>query len=304
MALVFIDIKACKKNMHINTKFFKLAPLLLAAAFALAACGNVSRNVHADGQSADSINWPHIDDTTPLHKGGTFPNLDNLVRVHAGLNKQQVSDLIGYPHFSEGIWGVREWNYVFNFREPAQSDHVVTCQFKVLFDTDKLAQRFYWLPEECARFQQVAKAPAPPPVVVAPVINTERFTLGSDALFAFDRAGLSDMSTEGRAKLDQLAQGIIVHAGQVQSVRVIGHTDRLGSDAYNDALSQKRADTVKDYLVSHGVDSRLIQAEGRGKRNPVEACALTERSALIACLAANRRVEVLVTALKSEPRVG
>lgn len=292
--------------MRINNQCFKLAPLLLATAFALTACGNVSRNVHKDGQSADSINWPHISDTTPMHAGGTFPNLDNLVRVHAGLNKQQISDLIGYPHFSEGVWGVREWNYVFNFREPAQSDHVVTCQFKVLFDSDKLAQRFYWLPEECARFQQVARAPtpAPPPAVVAPVVDTERFTLGSDALFAFDRAGLSDMSAEGRAKLDQLAKGITLHAGQVQSVRVVGYTDRLGSDAYNDALSQKRADTVKDYLVSRGVDSRLIQAEGRGKRSPVEECAMTERSALIACLAANRRVEVLVTALKSEPRAG
>lgn len=292
--------------MRINTKFFKLAPLLLAATFALAACGNVSRNVHKDGQSADSINWPDISDTTPMHAGGTFPSLDHLIRVHAGLNKQQISDLVGYPHFNEGVWGVREWNYVFNFREPAQGDHVVTCQFKVLFDTDKLAQRFYWLPEECARFQQAARAPVPPPppMAVNPTVNTERFTLGSDALFAFNRAGLSDMSVEGRTKLDQLAKGISLHAGQVQSVRVIGYTDRLGSDAYNDALSQKRADTVKDYLVSRGVDSRLVQAEGRGKRNPVEECAMSDRNALIACLAANRRVEVLVTALKSEPRAG
>lgn len=288
--------------MRIKFKFFTVAPLLLATAFVLAACGNVSRNVHQDGQGADSINWPHVSDTTPMHQGGTFPDIDNLVRVHAGLNKQQVSDLIGYPHFSEGVWGVREWNYVFNFREPAQSDHVVTCQFKVLFDNDKLAQRFYWLPEECSRFQRPARAPAPPPVVM-PAAGTERFTLNSDALFAFDRAGQSDMSAEGRAKLDQLAKGIALHAGQVQSVRVVGYTDRLGSDAYNDALSQKRADTVKDYLVSRGIDGRLIQAEGRGKRNPVADCVETERSALIACLGANRRVDVLVTALKSEPRV-
>jgi outer membrane protein OmpA-like peptidoglycan-associated protein len=287
--------------MHIHIKLFKVAPLLLAA-FALTACGNVSRNVHKDGQSADSINWPALGDTTPMHKDGTFPNLDNLARVHAGLNKQQISDLIGYPHFSEGVWGVREWNYVFHFREPVQSNQVVTCQFKVLFDTDKLAQRFYWMPEECSRFQQPARAPAPPPAVVAPAVSTERFTLGSDALFAFDRAGASDMSAEGRAKLDKLAQGIQQHAGQVQSVRVVGYTDRLGSDAYNDDLSQRRADTVKSYLVSRGVSSSVIQADGRGKRNPVAECVQAERGALIACLAANRRVEVLVTALKTETR--
>jgi len=290
--------------MHIHIKLFKVAPLLLAAAFALTACGNVSRNVHKDGQSADSINWPALGDTTPMHKDGTFPNLDNLARVHAGLNKQQISDLIGYPHFSEGVWGVREWNYVFHFREPVQGNHVVTCQFKVLFDTDKLAQRFYWMPEECSRFQRPARAPspAPSPAVVAPTVSTERFTLDSDALFAFDRAGPSDMSVEGRAKLDKLAQGIQQHAAQVQSVRVLGYTDRLGSDAYNDDLSQRRADTVKSYLVSRGVSSSLIQADGRGKRNPVAECAQAERSALIACLAANRRVEVLVTALQTDTR--
>ena len=90
------------------------------------------------------------------------------------------------------------------------------------------------------------------------------------------------MSVDGREKLDQLAKGIELHAGQVQSVRVVGYTDRLGSDSYNDALSQKRADTVKDYLASRGVDRNLIQAEGRGKRNPVADCTNAERNALMA----------------------
>ena len=285
-------------------KSLTAAPLLLAMAFALAACGNVSHNVHKDGRAADSLLWPNVTDTTPMHKGGTFPNLDNLMRVHAGLNKQQISNLVGYPHFSEGAWGVDEWNYVFNFREPVDGDNVVTCQFKILFDDDKVAQSFYWLPEACARFQKPVRASAPAPVapVPAPAVSTERFTLGSDALFAFDRSGSSDMSVDGREKLDQLAKGIELHAGQVQSVRVVGYTDRLGSDSYNDALSQKRADTVKDYLASRGVDRNLIQAEGRGKRNPVADCTNAERNALIACLTANRRVEVLVTAMKSDLR--
>lgn len=284
--------------MRVNNNSFKLA--LLASALALAGCGNVSRNVHADGQSADSLAWPSIADTTPMHADGTFPNIDNLMRVHAGLNKQQISNLIGYPHFKEGAWSVREWNYVFHFREPVDSENVVTCQFKILFDEGKLAQSFYWLPDACGRFQKPARAPAPVALPAEPVVSTERFTLGADSLFAFDRAGASDMTAEGRAKLDKLALGIQQHAGQVQGIRVVGYTDRLGSDAYNDALSQRRADTVKDYLVSRGVDGSLIQAEGRGKRNPVADCADADRKALIACLAANRRVEVLVTALRSE----
>ena len=83
-----------------------------------------------------------------MHKGGTFPNPANLRQVHEGLNKGQVSDLIGFPHFSEGAWGVREWNYVFNLRKP--DGGIQLCQYKVLFDDDKLARSFYWKPQACA----------------------------------------------------------------------------------------------------------------------------------------------------------
>lgn len=183
-----------------------------------------------------------------------------------------------------------------NFREPADSDNVVTCQFKILFDDNKIAQSFYWSPEECARFQKPEAKPAP----AAPATTTERFTLSADALFAFNRSGLSDITGSGRAQLDELVQKLNAHSAMVQSVRVLGYTDRLGSDAYNDNLSQKRADTVRSYLVSHGIRADYVTAEGHGKSNPVTTdCRNGERSQLIACLAPDRRVEVLVTSLKS-----
>ena len=66
-------------------------------------------------------------------------------------------------------------------------------------------------------------------------------------------------------------------------------------------MAAKRADTVKSYLVNHGIRGDFVTAEGHGKANPVKECANTERSQLIACLAPNRRVEVLVTSLKTMP---
>ncbi|WP_267224035.1 OmpA family protein [Dyella silvae] len=269
---------------------------MFAVACVLSACGNVSRNVARDGQSAESMVWPKVTDTTAMHKGGTFPNRDNLLQIHAGLGKPQLADLVGFPHFSEGVWGVREWNYVFNFREPTDSNKVVTCQFKILFDENKIAQSFYWSPESCARFQK----PEPKPEA-APAMTIDRFTFATDALFAFDRYSLSDIAGAGRAQLDELVQTLQEHPAQAQSIRVLGYTDRLGSDAYNQTLSQERAETARSYLISHGIDSDLIAAEGLGAANPVKACADAESSQLIACLSPNRRVEILVTSTKTVP---
>jgi OOP family OmpA-OmpF porin len=74
-----------------------------------------------------------------------------------------------------------------------------------------------------------------------------------------------------------------------------GYTDKIGSDKYNDRLSLRRAQAVKAYLVSQGIEANRIYTEGKGKRNPVvTSCTQKNHKALIACLAPNRRVEVEV----------
>jgi OmpA-OmpF porin, OOP family len=272
-------------NMRASLKGIALAALALA----LAACGNVSHNVAKDGRSAGEVVWPAPTDTTPMHKGGTFPNLANLRQVRVGLNKQQVSDLIGYPHFSEGIWGVREWNYVFNFRK-AGSDEIVVCQYKVLFDEDKLARSFYWKPEACADLlREQAPAPATQRAPAKPRV------LSADALFAFDRA---ELSPAGHATLDDLAAKLRGQSDKLRSVRIVGYTDRLGGEAYNQTLSQRRAQTVKDYLVARGVPSDRVTAEGMGKADPMKDCQEGPRVQLIACLAPNRRVEIWIDGME------
>lgn len=137
----------------------------------------------------------------------------------------------------------------------------------------------------------VAQAPqppvAPPP---APAIQSQKVTYQAETLFDFDKAILKPA---GKAKLDELAQRI--EALNLEVVVATGHTDRIGTVAYNDRLSMRRAQAVKAYLVSKGVPADRIYTEGKGKRQPVTTgCNQRNRKALIACLAPDRRVEIEV----------
>lgn len=262
--------------------------LLLLTVASLAACANVSRNIAADGRGADELRWPEASDTTPMHRDGTWPTPGSVRHIQAGQNKSQVMALIGAPHFSEGVFGVREWNYLFHLRDP-QTGTATSCQFKVLFDEHKLAQSFHWKPQSCASLVAEAPAPAAP----AAAAGGERHALSADALFAFDRSGLDDIRPEGRVQLDRLARELQSSDAGDRRIAVIGHADRLGSDDYNQALSQRRADTVREYLVARGVTG-TITAEGRGNSAPLAQCDVAARAALIACLAPDRRVEIVV----------
>jgi outer membrane protein OmpA-like peptidoglycan-associated protein len=132
----------------------------------------------------------------------------------------------------------------------------------------------------------VATAP-PPPAPRAPAPRFERYRLSAKELFAFDRADL----TAPQPKLDEIAVALVRNP-QITGIMISGYTDRLGSDAYNLKLSQRRADAVKAYLVGKGVAANHLIAIGKGEANPVVQCTETARAALIACLEPNRRVEV------------
>jgi OOP family OmpA-OmpF porin len=138
----------------------------------------------------------------------------------------------------------------------------------------------------------VAQAPTPPapPAPVAPAITSQKITYQADTLFDFDKAVLKPA---GKAKLDDLASKI--QGLNLEVVVATGYTDRIGSDKYNDRLSLRRAQAVKAYLVSKGIEANRIYTEGKGKRNPVTTgCNQKNRKQLIACLAPDRRVEVEV----------
>lgn len=139
--------------------------------------------------------------------------------------------------------------------------------------------------------------PAPAPVKPAPIL----FTLQAETLFGFNDAVLTD---NGKKTLDDEVVGKMKQYPQIESVQVSGHADRIGTDAYNQKLSQLRANAVKDYLVGQGVEEKRITTVGKGESEPLVSCdnvkgkATSKNKKLIKCLQPNRRVEVEVKVLK------
>lgn len=123
--------------------------------------------------------------------------------------------------------------------------------------------------------------------------------LAADALFRFGSASLSDIV--GRNALDKLAKDIIQSDIKVDRIKVVGHTDRLGSEEFNLKLSEERAATVAKYLRLKGVLG-LIDIEGKGPSEPItQGCKGTRATeALIECLQPDRRVNIELYGVKTE----
>ena len=146
----------------------------------------------------------------------------------------------------------------------------------------------------------VVAAPAPAPVIVAPAPvapppppppappAATQVTYAADAFFDVDKAVLKP---EGRAKLDDLV-------GKVKDINLeviiaVGHTDSVGADAYNQKLSVNRAEAVKAYLVSKGIEKNRVYTEGKGEKQPVADNKTSEGRAK------NRRVEIEVVGTRA-----
>lgn len=162
----------------------------------------------------------------------------------------------------------------------------------------------YWTPSmanlECDP-DLVAKpivAPVAPvvPPTPAPKPASKKITLSADALFDFDKATLRP---EGEAKLTDLAKQS--QDLNLEVIIAVGHTDRIGSDAYNQKLSEKRAAAVKTFLVGKGVEDKKVYTEGKGEKMPVTGTKCDKmgkeghaNKKLVECLQPDRRVEIEV----------
>jgi len=138
---------------------------------------------------------------------------------------------------------------------------------------------------DCGAPAPVAEVKAPPPPPAPPPAPTyETTTLTSEALFDHDK---SNLKPAGRAQLDALADKISKDE-RVVDVKIIGHTDSDGTEAYNQALSLRRANSVRDYVIEKGVNPNIISVTGMGESQPVADNSTKAGRAL------NRRVEVMV----------
>ena len=139
-------------------------------------------------------------------------------------------------------------------------------------------------------------APAAAPKAAGPKPAGEKITVAADALFDFNKAVLRPA---GKQKLDELIAK--TKDIKLEVILAVGHTDRLGGDAYNQKLSEKRAAAVKEYLVSKGVEANRVYTEGKGKKQPVtgnKCKGNAKTKALIECLQADRRVDIEVVGTK------
>ncbi|OWY38418.1 hypothetical protein CEK28_12315 [Xenophilus sp. AP218F] len=150
------------------------------------------------------------------------------------------------------------------------------------------------------------------PVVAAPkptmVAVKEKVTLSAKVLFNFDKATLRP---DAKNELDPLVSKLKAHAGKgyLNGVEIDGYTDFLGSDKYNNALSQKRADAVKAYFVDAGIPAEKVAAVGKGKADakmteeckakfPKYAKNKKQNAEIKACIESDRRVELTIDAVK------
>ena len=141
-----------------------------------------------------------------------------------------------------------------------------------------------------------AAKPAAPAPAAAPKPAAQKVTLAADALFDFNKA---DLRAEGKSKLDKLAGDI--KGIKLEVIIAVGHADRFGTDAYNQKLSEKRAEAVKAYLVSKGVEPNRVYTEGKGEKQPVtkaDQCKGPKSKKVIDCLQPDRRVEIEVIGTK------
>ena len=145
-------------------------------------------------------------------------------------------------------------------------------------------------PAPAAAAPAAAPAPAaaaPAPAAPAPAVAT-KVTYAADAFFDFDK---SVLKPEGKAKLDDLVSK--VKGINLEVIIAVGHTDSVGSDAYNQKLSVRRSEAVKAYLVSKGIEKNRVYTEGKGEKQPVADNKTAEGRAK------NRRVEIEVVGTRA-----
>lgn len=247
---------------------------LVASLMLLSACTRSVSDVDSQGKTVKPV-FPDV--ASAVRPEGSFVNLENLQQVKAGMTKDQLYELIGVPHFKEGMIRVKEWDYIFHFTRTDKS--VLTCQYKVLFDEDMKAQSFFYKPEGCLN---ALKTP-----MAKPAVQQIDRTLAAESLFGFGSATLSHTGvTEVRQLIGRLKKDA------VKQVLITGHSDRIGNSEKNNALSLARADAVKTLLIEEGIPETVIETRGVGASQPLVICPGKTTPAVVACLAKNRRITI------------
>lgn len=280
-----------QNSLRFNLRKLWFLPLLVGlSATATASAASINTFERA-------ITFPEKAKVTPFLKADFYGNESDLNNLRTGLNKDQVQMLIGNTHFLYKLMTVRTWHYIFKFRELDKPD--IICQYQIQFDEQMKVSGSYFDKPACVLHLQplpagtVLETEAPASVPVAtPLPANAQFTLPTNMLFGFNKSKLNDLPEPVRDTLRSFAQQLKTNLATLESITIIGHTDRLGNDEQNLKLSTARAETIKEFFVLQGIDAEKIKAEGKGSTAPLNECTETNRKKLIDCLAPNRRVDI------------
>lgn len=219
--------------------------------------------------------------------------LSTLNDLKPGMTKAAVTTLMGSPDLSHEKNGLNQWDYNLNIATGTSGD-VIVCQYKVTFDESDVVKRTEWRRKVCERMflaQQEYTASLQPEEVTPHQQEIPTFlSLSTDVLFDFNQFTLNGKGTQVIRELTAK----IHREFSSPDITLTGHTDRLGSESFNQRLSIKRANAIRDFMTAHGIEHSQVTTQGFGELYPLVDCVTESKSELIQCLADNRRVEIEV----------
>ena len=273
----------------------KAGSLLAALAMTVALAGCSTPRLAPDAQG---VSFPPRE--ASYRSDGIVVAADTVRLLQPGVSKDQVRQLIGNPHFSEGLFEVREWNYILKL--PSGEGALLECQLQLRFDERSQLRSRHWQAEACAAAEGGTLVAGGKTSVGGGVAGAEaaddakgdRWT-EDDLVFPFGRSSLDDLRAADRARLKALVTRVVRQLDSVERIVVIGHADRVGSDSRKQSRALGRAHAVAEAFTAKGVAPGIIEVVGRSDTEPMSACpsqpALAE---LLACLTPDRRVSVIV----------
>lgn len=240
-------------------KFYTLLALMAAPTLvgqALAQDARADSPILASGNAPayraivdPSRNYPDADKAR--RKGGAFVLPAAILNVVPGMTKSQVYTLLDVPHFNEGLFGEKKWDYVFNLYTGTGNDYV-TCQFQVIYRKGRV-ENTYWKDQACADLTN--------PKASVSTVKVEKIVYGDGATsksayafyFPFDS---SQVDVANSSQANEIASTI--NAGNYNNISVVGMTDTSGTDQYNYGLAMRRAQSVAGSLRRAGVSDANI----------------------------------------------